>query len=90
MKNMPKTSKHQKYVKNLAYEKKLLVDECYTRFGGDWDKYLIWLSDRLSIKNLNWRLRDNTKVDIPRAKNLQEYERKHKVRLGNYPLWVCD
>ncbi|MFH1227862.1 MAG: hypothetical protein V1701_08155 [Planctomycetota bacterium] len=76
--------KHQKYVEKLVSEEKMLITLRNELYGGQWERMLKDLNDRLKGRPYIFKLINRIKSDINRIEKLQEYEKKHNINLSDY------
>ncbi|MFA5795331.1 MAG: hypothetical protein WC980_09760 [Candidatus Brocadiia bacterium] len=76
--------KHQKYVEGLASEEKMLITLRNELYGGQWERMLKDLNDRLKGRPYIFKLINRIKSDIKRIEKLQEYEKKNNINLADY------
>lgn len=76
--------KHKKYVEGLFSEEKMLITLRNELYGGQWERMLKDLNDRLKGRPYIFKLINRIKSDIKRIEKLQEYEKKHNINLTDY------
>ncbi len=77
-------NKHQKYIESLSSEEKMLITLRNELYGGQWERMLKDLNDRLKGRPYIFKLINRIKSDIKRIEKLQEYEKKHDINLADY------
>lgn len=74
----------EQYVKTLTPEHKMLVVLKCRLYGGSWESMLSDLNNRLAGKPYIFKLANRINDDIERIEQMQEFEVRHGVELGDY------
>lgn len=75
---------HQKYVKALSPEEKMLIQLRDELYNGSWDRMLGDLRARLKGRPYIFKLVNRIEDDIRRMEKLKAYEEKNSVNLADY------
>ncbi|MBI4713006.1 MAG: hypothetical protein HY762_06880 [Planctomycetes bacterium] len=78
------TNKYHKYYESLSSEEKMLITLRDELYGGQWDRMLKDLNDRLKGRPYIFKLVNRIKDDVRRIEKLQEYEKKYGINLADY------
>lgn len=78
------TNKFQKYYATLTMEERMLLTLRDELYGGQWDRMINDLNDRLKGRPFIFKLVNRIKEDLHRIERLQEYETKHGINLADY------
>ena len=78
------TSKFQKYYAALSSEERMLLTLRDELYGGQWDRMVKDLNDRLKGRPYIFKLVERIKDDLQRVEKLQEYEKKHAINLADF------
>ena len=73
---------HDKFLTSLTADERMLVTLRDDLYGGSWDQMLKDLKDRLNNKPYIFKLVNRIQDDITRIEKLGDYEKKHKIDLG--------
>jgi hypothetical protein len=77
-------SKHERYVKTLTPEERMLLTLRDELYKGEWGRMLKDLDERTKGRPYIFKLVKRIKEDITRIGKLQEYETKHGVNLMDH------
>jgi hypothetical protein len=78
------TNKFQKYYLSLTPEQKMLLTLRDELYGGQWERMINDLNDRLKGRPFIFKLVSRIKDDLSRIEKLQEYEKKHSINLVDF------
>ncbi len=75
---------HEKFIASLSPDERMLITLRDDLYGGSWEQMLKDLKDRLNNKPYIFKLVNRIQDDISRIAKLGDYERKHRINLGDY------
>ncbi|HLD35465.1 MAG TPA: hypothetical protein VJC37_01990 [Planctomycetota bacterium] len=78
------TNKFQKYYSSLTPEERMLLTLRDELYGGQWERMVKDLNDRLKGRPYIFKLVERIKDDLQRVEKLQEYEKKHAINLADF------
>lgn len=78
------TNKFQKYYSSLTPEERMLLTLRDELYGGQWERMVKDLNDRLKGRPYIFKLVERIKDDLQRVEKLQEYEKRHAINLADF------
>ncbi|MDI6733546.1 MAG: hypothetical protein QME51_06550 [Planctomycetota bacterium] len=78
------TNKFKKYYVSLTAEEMMLLTLRDELYGGQWERMIKDLNDRLNLRPYIFKLVNRIKDDLQRIQKLQEYEKKHGINISDY------
>jgi hypothetical protein len=78
------TNKFQKYYLSLTPEQRMLLTLRDELYGGQWERMINDLNDRLKGRPFIFKLVNRIKDDLRRIEKLQEYEKKNNINIADF------